>query len=211
MNGVSCTIGSPTHSRTPMFRYLPGLLFLQVASGMLLWAALVSSLPLWAFLLTAALVTLATAFWCAAITRHRVDLAVSRRERQHGSTVERLRVEAERDRSKQAERHRRDVQRVERRAAWKSRTKTLGAFGIAAGFGVLMLLTELFTLGLLTLGSAASGVAGYLLHWRQTRREGDAGVLPDGRRPPPVVLPVRREATLEAPRELASRTGAHDR
>lgn len=196
---LGCNIDARVHVRVDMHRYLPGLLFLQGATGALVWATMVSDVVgIWALLLAMVLLAVAAAFWCAAISRHRIDLAVAKASSRHGEDIHRLKERSAKERSRYEATARRERRQLERRVAWKSRTKTVFAFGAAGAFGILMLLTELFTLGLLTLGSAGSGIAGYLLHWRQTRSF-EPPPLPETPREELPALPYRPTASTAAP------------
>ena len=61
-----------------------------------------------------------------------------------------------------------------RRAKTKANIKVGGAIAVAAGFGVMMLLTQFVTLGLLTLTTAGGAVGGYLVRSRKEQEALDA-------------------------------------
>lgn len=158
-----------------MFRYLPGLLLLQLvtlALFLLNEGADPVTLLLRVGVPTFAL-SLVTALWFRSLSRAdgERDLARTRleHEREREDERERLRRDAARERetlARESERaHRREVRRTSRRAAFQVGL----AFAATGGMGVLFVLSELVTLGLLTLATTVGALGGYSLRWRQTR------------------------------------------
>ncbi|MGH8615872.1 MAG: hypothetical protein ACREYF_28640 [Gammaproteobacteria bacterium] len=155
-----------------MFRFLPGLILLQAATAVLVYAAL--SQPVkgyWiAFGLIALLTNVLTAFWFGAIVKQIKKDAVARTKEVFAKERERLRLQTEKEKSKVIEQsHKRVVQETNRAQA-KANFKVGAAFVGALGVGAVMLFTELVTLGLLTLSTGGGALAGYLMRERQAQR-----------------------------------------
>ena len=158
-----------------MLRYLPGLLLLQLVT-LALFLANAGADPTALLLrvgLPALALALVTALWFRSLSRAdgERDLARTRleHEREREGERERLRRDAARERetlARESERaHRREVRRTSRRATFQVGL----AFAATGGMGVLFVLSELITLGLLTLATTTGALGGYALRWRQTR------------------------------------------
>ncbi len=188
-----------------MLRYLPGLILIQlVAVGLLHVNARAEPMDLLVRAgLPCAVVTLVMALWFATLSRSQSDQrhaalieaharereqlkveAVEARERVQVDALqerEKVQVAARREQDKAVDKIRREAEKRERRVSRGASLKLGLTFFTTAGLGVLMLLTELLTLGLLTLSTSAGALGGYLLRWRQTRQLDDdrAQRLPD--------------------------------
>ncbi len=86
----------------------------------------------------------------------------------------------------------------ERSISRRANLKVGLAFMAVSGLGVLMLVTNMLTLGLLTITTAGGALGGYLLRWRQSRLALDrlSEALPDIDSPGPRV--VDRENVIDA-------------
>ncbi len=176
-----------------MVRYLLGLILIQVVALVLFAVNADASLQDTAIRagLPCAIVTVVMALWFSATARSEADrrhadmVAEHAREREALKldaiqSREQVRVEALKDREKiqldarraqdkAIDKVRRAAEKRERRVGRGASVKVGMAFFSATALGVLMLLTELLTLGLLTIASSASALGGYLLRWKQDR------------------------------------------
>lgn len=177
-----------------MFRYLPGLLLVQLVTLTLVWAAGGAALEdiLVRAGLPALIVTLATALWFSQIGRVDAERTLGQTRLKHAeereqlrrealveaerlkldahTTTQRVRLDAERDKARVLDEARMELRREERRVERRANAKVALAFAAATGAGVLMLMTQFLTLGIVTITTAGGAMGGYLLHWRQTRR-----------------------------------------
>ena len=177
-----------------MWRYFPGIVLVQLVTLTLFWVNRSASLE--ELLLRAGLPALfiagVTALWLSTIGRMDAERRQNKLREQHFSEREKLHRKIERVRSdtlQQAsadkaqiierahtERERlvkqthKEIIKQERRVGRRANMKVGLAFMAMTGLGVLMLITELLTLGLLTITTAGGAMGGYLLRWRQTRR-----------------------------------------
>jgi len=165
-----------------MLRFLPGLLLVQLVVLALYLTNAGGSLEALAVrvLLPALVVTLVTALWFGNLSRIASDRRHAELVERHAREREQLKVDAvvqrervkgdaARERERTLERLHRESRKAERRVDRMANLK-VGLAGLSVvGVGVLFLLTELLTLGLLTITTSAGALGGYLLRWRQTR------------------------------------------
>jgi hypothetical protein len=154
-----------------MFRYLPGILIIQVATVALILAAGKTSDPeLWiAIGCLALVVSLVTAFWFESIASHIKKDAVARAKDEFLREREKLRVNAERQKSRLIEKSHQQITRETNRAHARASFKVGGAFVGVIAAGALMVFTQFMTLGLLLLATGGGALAGYLARARQDR------------------------------------------
>jgi len=176
-----------------MIRYLSGVVLLQIVTLALFWASLGSHFDqiLLRAVLPAALVALVTGFWFASISRSdgerlRADLIerhaaekeqlLQRAEKSReellnkaNSDRESIVVQASSEREKLLRQAHKDLRRHEKSVSRRANVKVGLAFAGTTAAGVIMLITELLTLGLLTITSAGGALGGYLFRWKQTR------------------------------------------
>lgn len=154
-----------------MLRYLPGLLFLQVLT--LLLFGLNADAPREALLLRAGLpalaITLITALWFRSLSRADGERDLARSRLEHEREREALHRQAAAERVEVERSAARTIRREERRAGRRASLKVGLAFAATAAMGVLFVLSELVTLGLITLTTGGGAMGGYWLRWRQTR------------------------------------------
>ena len=177
-----------------MLRYLPGIVLVQLVTLALFWVnrsgtgeemLLRAGLP-------ALFIACVTALWLSTIGRMEAERRQSKLKEEHSSERERLNREIERvrtdslqqasvDKAQVVERAHSERERLvkqthkeiikqERRVSRHANVKVGLAFMAMTGAGVILLVTELLTLGLLTITTAGGAMGGYLLRWRQTRR-----------------------------------------
>lgn len=168
-----------------MHRFLPGILFLQFVTLLVLWfnlagdqdAGLLDSLVpdttlLLRVLLPCLLFGILGALWFASISRHASERAVTRLKDSHAREREKLKVQVERDRTKMVEQTQKEIQKQTRRVTGKANLKVGLAFSAAAAAGVVLIITELITLGIITMTTAGGAMGGYLMRGRQAKRVG---------------------------------------
>jgi membrane protein implicated in regulation of membrane protease activity len=152
-----------------MFRFFPGLILIQaIAIAMMMFVVDISQ-PLAWFKVggVLAVITLTVSFWFDALAKQLGKDAVATLNQQYAKERERIKVNAEREKSRVVQasekKHAREAAKVQSRANMKVGASLSGA----VGFGVLMLITEFITLGMLTLFTAGGAMSGYLLRGKQ--------------------------------------------
>lgn len=143
------------------------------------------------FVLPAIVLALVTSFWFSAISRTQAEKRLGKLREQHASDREQLNKDAERsrsdvlqkageekvrimerahaDREKLVRKTHKEVLRTERSANRRASMKVGLAFVGMTALGIVFLISELLTLGLMTITTAGGALGGYMLRWRQGR------------------------------------------
>lgn len=175
-----------------MLRYLPGIVLVQLVTLALFWVNQDAQLQelLMRVALPSALFACVTAFWFSALSKTQREQHMGKLRQAHATEREILNKEIERTRSdvlqkasaEQAEllerahvereklvkKTHREVMRHERSASRRASFKVGFAFTALTTLGVVLLISNLLTLGLLTITTAGGALGGYLIRWRQT-------------------------------------------
>jgi uncharacterized membrane protein YsdA (DUF1294 family) len=146
-----------------LFKFLIGILLLQVATALLTYTALQTNLQETAWLFGALGATLGflVALWFDSVIGSVQGHAVARQQKRHSKEREKLRLQAERDKAKLAQQRKRVSSGVT--------LKTGAAVGGVVGVGVAMMLAQFMTLGLLTVAAAGGAALGYGVRSRQEK------------------------------------------
>jgi hypothetical protein len=153
-----------------LFKFLLGILLVQAATAAQVVAALHSgSREVWVLLgaLSLVLGTL-TALWFSTILHHARKDAVIRIKDDFSKEREKIRLRAERDKTKVIQQSHQQIMKDRNRTQAKASLKVGASFAGMVGLGAVMLLSQFVTFGLLTLSTAGGALAGYA--WR-TRQE----------------------------------------
>jgi hypothetical protein len=191
-----------------MLRYLPGILLVQVATVALVLAALqTDDRELWIAIAGLALIiNLMTAFWFGSITSHLKKDAIARVREQFSVEREKLRVNAERQKSRLLKKSHEEITRATNRVHARASLKVGAAFTGIIGAGVLMMFTQFMTLGVLTLTTGGGALAGYLARVRQElpRKKKQALIAVDKQQPPVVTIEPASTRKLPPPPDQRS-------
>ncbi len=218
-----------------MFRYLPGIVLIQVVTLALFWVnqgATIENLLLRAGL-PAAIIACVTALWLSTLGRMDAERRNADLREKHASDREQLNREIERTRSEVLQKASADKAQIQERAhvererlvnqthkqlmqrersiSRRANLKVGLAFMAVSGLGVLMLVTNMLTLGLLTITTAGGALGGYLLRWRQSRLALDrlSEALPDADLPGSRV--VDHENIIDAEKSTSKVVSVSDR
>lgn len=154
-----------------LFKFFIGTLLVQGVTVILVVAAMRSQLEeTWIIF---ALLGLTTGFLAAllfaSIASHANKDALNKIKENFSQQREKIRLRAEKEKTKVIEKSHRQIIKQTSRARTKADFKTRAAFVGLAGFGALMLFTQFATMGLLTLTTAGGALAGYVFRARQQR------------------------------------------
>ena len=152
-----------------MLKYLLGILIIQAATvAMTLAAIKTDSQELWlAVLLLAFMIGLVTALWFTSIAGHAKKDALAQARDEFSKEREKLRVNAERQKTRLLRKSHEEIRKETNRAHASSNFKLgAGFIGIVAA-GALMIFSQFLTLGFLTLAFGGGALGGYLLRVRQ--------------------------------------------
>ena len=181
-----------------MLKYLLGILIIQAATVAMTLAAIKSGdQELWlAVLLLALILGLVTAFWFSSIASHAKKDALANAKDEFSREREKLRVNAERQKTRLLRKSHEEIRKETNRAHAKSNFKLgAGFIGIVAA-GSLMIFSQLLTLGLLTLAVGGGALGGYLMRVRQETlsRNKEALAISDDKKPVIEVHPVKGDS-----------------
>ena len=176
-----------------LIKFLIGIVFLQGSTGLLVYTALRTDLNQTWPLFAALGVTLAamTALWFNAIADGSRKEALAKVQASFSREREKIRVRAEQDKAREVKNTQRQAERQQQRARVGGQLKTGLLIAGGAGAGLLLLMTQMISLGMLALTTAGGAAIGYGVRARQDRlgSEGSGGgLLGLGRREKPVTV-----------------------
>ena len=155
-----------------MFRFLPGILIVQIAT-----VALVLLAPenlegvAWLRLLIPLLVVgFFSSFWFSSIAKYKNKDDISQLQEQHAREREKLQLNAERAKTRLIKKTQQQIARESKIAHGKANFKVGAALAGVMGFGALMLLTQFLTLGIVTLTTAGGALGGYFYRGQRFRK-----------------------------------------
>ena len=153
-----------------MHRYLPGIFLVQIVTAILLWVNLDASPRDLAiqFGIPALLITIVTGLWFASIARADAERINAKIRLEHAREREQIHVKAEKSKARILEKSHKEIRKQEKRIGRKASLKVGLAFMGATFAGIVMLITELFTFGLMTIMTTVGGMGGYLMRARQS-------------------------------------------
>jgi len=152
-----------------IFKFLIGILLAQTATGILVVVALrTENREVWLLLgLLGLTLSLLTAFWFASIVTHAKKDATAHMREGFSREREKIRVRAEREKSKLMEKSHQRIIKDRSRTKYKANTKSSALVVGALAVGGVMLFTQFLTFGLLLMTTAGGALAGYLMRSRQ--------------------------------------------
>ncbi len=195
-----------------LIKFLIGIVFLQGSTGLLVYTALRTDLTQTWPLFGALGVTLAamTALWFNAIADGSRKEALAKVQASFSREREKIRVRAEQDKAREVKNTQRQAERQQQRARVGGQLKTGLLIAGGAGAGLLLLMTQMISLGMLALTTAGGAAIGYGVRARQDRlgsESGGGGLLGLGRREKPVAVLAAQveeaQAVLPKPRRPA--------
>ncbi len=156
-----------------MLRFLIGIIIIQIATVSLVllapddlegiaWLRLIVPLIVVAFF---------AAFWFASIANHKSKDDLSSLQAKYAKEREKLQVNAERAKTRIVKKTQQQIAKEAKLAHGKANFKVGATLAGAMGFGALMLLTEMFTLGIMTITTAGGALGGYLYRANKDRKE----------------------------------------
>ena len=173
-----------------MFRFLFGILLVQLATVLLVFLAPDLNGIGWLSLIIPLLVIgFFAAIWFASLAKHQIKDEVTAAASQHAKEKEKLQLNAERAKTRLVKKTQQQIAREGRVAHSKANFKVGAAFTGTIALGGLMLITELLTLGLLTMSTAGGALGGYLL-----RAKKDFGPLLEKKKDKPIKV-IEQEKT----------------
>ena len=147
-----------------MIRFLLGILLVQITTVVLVLLAPELQGVAWLRLLVPLLVIACfAAFLFASMAKHTIKDEINAVSVEHAREKEKIQLNAERAKTRLVKKTQQQIARESKIAHSKANFKVGAAFSGTIALGALMLLTELLTLGLLTMSTAGGALGGYLL------------------------------------------------
>ena len=149
-----------------MLKFLVGVVLVQLVTIALFFAVTRTELDNTQFMLTIGLLeilfSVLAAFWFSSIARQRHRDELETVKDAHAREREKIRVNAERQKSRIVSKSHQQILKETRRAHAGANFKVGAAFAGALALGGIMLYSQFVTFGLLILTTAGGGLAGYL-------------------------------------------------
>ena len=158
-----------------MLRFLFGIIVIQIATVALVFLAPddlhgIAWLRLFIPLL---LVGIFSAFWLSSIAKQKSKDEVSQLQAKHAREREKIQINAERAKTRMMKKTQQQIAKETKISHGKANFKVGATLAGAMGFGALMLLTEMLTLGMMTMTTAGGALGGYLYRGNKERKKND--------------------------------------
>jgi hypothetical protein len=191
------------HRFTNIVKFLLGILLVQLATAAQVYAALrTDDLEIWlVFATLSTTLGFLTAFWFSALAQHAEKDAVAGMKENFSKQRERIRLRAEREKTKVIEQSHQRIIKEKRRTENRAGLKVGASFAGVVALGAVMLFTQFVTFGMLLMSTAGGALAGYAVRMRQdhiARRRGAD---------PQLTPPIKRLAADSARRVIDAVTG----
>ena len=152
-----------------MIRYFLGLLLVQIATVSLvlltpdLLGSEVKGVAWLRLFIPLLVVTFFATFWFASFSKQSMKDELNAVTTEHLREKEKIQLNAERAKTRLVKKTQQQIAKESKSAHSRANFKVGAAFAGTMGFGALMVITELLTLGLLTMTTAGGALGGYLL------------------------------------------------
>ncbi len=155
-----------------MFRFLIGIVVIQLATIALVMLAPkdLQGIAWLRLLVPLFVVAIFSAFWFSSIANHKSKDDLSNLQAKHAQEREKLKVNAERAKTRMVKKTQQQISKEAKLTHGKANFKVGATLAGAMGFGALMLLTEMLTLGIMTITTAGGALGGYLYRGNKERK-----------------------------------------
>ncbi len=154
-----------------MLRFFFGIIAIQIATVLVVMLAPdgLQGLGLLRLAVPILLMGVFSAFWFNSIAQHKSKDEVSKLKQKHSKERERIQMNAERAKTRMVKKTQQQIAREAKITHGKANFKVGATLAGAMGFGALMLLTEMLTLGIMTITTAGGALGGYLYRVRKEK------------------------------------------
>ncbi|HIO91280.1 MAG TPA: hypothetical protein EYG68_00355 [Leucothrix mucor] len=153
-----------------MWRFLIGIFLVQIATvALVLLSPDLQGLGWFRLVVPLVVIGFFTAFWFQSIAKFKSKDELENLKGKHLREKAKIELNAERAKTKLVKQTQKQIAREAKITHAKANFKVGASFAAVVGAGALMLITELFTFGLLTLTTAGGALGGYVL---RARRDG---------------------------------------
>lgn len=156
-----------------MFRFLLGILTIQIATVALVMLAPenLQGIAWLRLLIPLLLVAVFSAFWFSSLAKHKSKDEVSNLQARHAQEREKIQLNAERAKTRMMKKTQQQIAKEAKLTHGKANFKVGATLAGAMGFGALMLLAEMLTLGMMTITTAGGALGGYLYRGNKERKK----------------------------------------
>ncbi len=155
-----------------MFKFLPGIFLIQIATAVLVFILLKTSIEEFQMIaggLLGVVISLFGAFWFASIAQNIHKDALEKTRQAHAEERESLLIDTERQKAEMLKQTHSQIVKETNRAYAKANLKVGAMFTAAVGVSAVMLFTQFITIGLVMLATTGGALTGYLARVRQDR------------------------------------------
>jgi len=154
-----------------MLRILLGIFVVQIATVVLVFLAPddLQGLSWLRLIIPIVVVGFFASFWLSSTLMHKRKDELHQIKTEHAREKEKIQINAERAKTRLVKKTQQQIAREAKITHTKANFKVGAAFAGAIAVGALMLLTELLTLGMLTISTAGGAMGGYLLRLKKEK------------------------------------------
>jgi len=155
-----------------MFKFLPGIILLQILTASLVYIGFEWSLEpqlLVSMGIFSLIIAILITFWFGSIARHLHHSSEAKLKEKHAKEREKILLEAERDKAKISSKNAQHINKSTKAVIAKANFKVGLAVAAAVGVGGIMIMSQLVTVGMMMFVASGSGLAGYLARSKQER------------------------------------------
>lgn len=154
-----------------MLKYFFGIIVVQIATvALVLLAPELHGVGWFRLLIPLLVVGFFTAFWFNSMASHKSKDEVFEAQAKHAREREKIQLNAERAKTRLVQKTQQQIAREAKITHSKANFKVGAAFAGTIGIGAVMLLTELLTMGLLTISTAGGALGGYVMRARKENK-----------------------------------------
>jgi len=153
-----------------MFRFLPGIIVIQIISASLAYIAINWSLDAQQIILLcvfSVIIAILTTFWFGSIAHQTHQSGYAKLKEKHAKDREKLLLKAEREKARIHSKKSKEIDSTAKSAIAKANFKVGLAVAAAVGVGGIMIMSQLVTVGMMMFVASGSGLAGYLARSKQ--------------------------------------------
>ncbi|MCU7835344.1 MAG: hypothetical protein KZQ83_08825 [gamma proteobacterium symbiont of Taylorina sp.] len=153
-----------------MFKFLPGIIFVQIISACLVYIAINWSLEpqlIVSLIIFSIIIAILITFWFGSISNHIHHASHAKLQEKHAKEREKILLKAEREKAKISSKNSQKINQSTKNVIAKANFKVGLAVAATIGIGGIMMMSQLVTIGMMLFVASGSGLAGYLARSRQ--------------------------------------------
>ena len=155
-----------------MFKFLPGIILVQIITASLVYITINWSLDIQliiTLIIFSIIIAILITFWFGSIVTQIHHSSQAKLQQKHAKEREKILLDAEREKAKITSKHNQQVNKNTKTIIAKANFKVGLAIAATVGLGAIMMMSQLFTVGMMMFVASGSGLAGYLARSKQER------------------------------------------